>query len=738
MNNQSNFHLCEEAHKTYFAKPLSHFDSALTPESTYTGACQIGTFSTSKASIPALVLDGASTTENWRIINIPNEQGYRSIAVLGAVSDSEAKDHAIMHFKRDYAEDKDLIKVIESSSKGLARYLNDDYFTSFVLDWKLKEQQDVLTTLKPTWGGKTGIALSGAYPTASSLLHEMTKNDDYNQLLTPYSELAEVLEQLKVQSPDYDSIYTEYGHLDFMGKSLHEAMKNAQGSLTVKDFEVSKPFKRFNVTQVAVMYHLDDGQTLTIFFHNPDKTPAKLTKNDVLISWRFLLNKRDVTAVIQPNQGQGISSKEIAGRMMKLADQNSARFKRTQLKKVQQETELQELQKSVASKESELQQLDETLKDLEKQLLEKQQGKIAVESVISNFQEYKGLITRQLINTNTQSNEFSNAEKLLTLLNFKFGINDQEVTLLKDDITLKSASFNELKTLDSFKTIFDETFKGIIVFLNSRELVKKYFNEKSSKQKITANPTRFNLQLKDTDNTVVFSFGINEQYKLYADEKGLHLTKDNQQLVESELASADDDRMLRDAVDDIYESAIIEIDDLVVKAKQLLRDYFDYFKPVGQNGLSQEEKERFLNRWDIITEKRPNGNITLQFGDFSLTAPNTVIYTLGGETKVKLQVSEETTVNDVASMFDDLLMAEVGRYFEKRRAKKAQEASNPVSPYSDDDTLFLQKIIDGEIEPMSIDFDEERILHLSEIDATSPLIAKAMEVIKSKIDQASA
>ncbi|QOJ22956.1 MAG: hypothetical protein HRU78_04260 [Gammaproteobacteria bacterium] len=37
---------------------------------------------------------------------------------------------------------------------------------------------------------------------------------------------------------------------------------------------------------------MSDGQTVSIFFHNPDTTPNKLTPADELISWKWLLNKR--------------------------------------------------------------------------------------------------------------------------------------------------------------------------------------------------------------------------------------------------------------------------------------------------------------------------------------------------------------------------------------------------------------------------------------------------------------
>ena len=58
----------------------------------------------------------------------------------------------------------------------------------------------------------------------------------------------------------------------------------------------------------------------------------KISPADALISWKILMNNRDITAAIQPNQGEGISIPVLAGRIMKLINQNSNRFKRLQSK----------------------------------------------------------------------------------------------------------------------------------------------------------------------------------------------------------------------------------------------------------------------------------------------------------------------------------------------------------------------------------------------------------------------
>jgi len=49
----------------------------------------------------------------------------------------------------------------------------------------------------------------------------------------------------------------------------------------------------------------DQGNVaLTIYFHNPDTTPNKINPNDELVSWKWLLNKKDITIVVAPEQGK--------------------------------------------------------------------------------------------------------------------------------------------------------------------------------------------------------------------------------------------------------------------------------------------------------------------------------------------------------------------------------------------------------------------------------------------------
>ena len=80
----------------------------------------------------------------------------------------------------------------------------------------------------------------------------------------------------------------------------------------------------------TVLFKLNDGQTITIFFNNPDANPRKLKPTDLLVSWRWLLNRKDVTIVVAPERGQDLDVNIVAQRIMGLAEKNSAAFVKAQ------------------------------------------------------------------------------------------------------------------------------------------------------------------------------------------------------------------------------------------------------------------------------------------------------------------------------------------------------------------------------------------------------------------------
>jgi hypothetical protein len=118
--------------------------------------------------------------------------------------------------------------------------------------------------------------------------------------------------------------------------------------------QLSEPFKQRGTTNVAALFELSDGQTVTIYFHNPDTTPSKLAPSDELVSWKWLLNKKDITIVVAPERGTDLQPREVARRIMRLAEKNSAAFARFNAKRAERMGAIQNLKDEVADLENEL------------------------------------------------------------------------------------------------------------------------------------------------------------------------------------------------------------------------------------------------------------------------------------------------------------------------------------------------------------------------------------------------
>lgn len=93
---------------------------------------------------------------------------------------------------------------------------------------------------------------------------------------------------------------------------------------------VGKPRKSGGFAYVIVQLPFSDGQTVNVVFHSPEGDKKKITANDTIIAFRWLLNKRDITHVVAPEDGEEVSLETIAKRVTQLVVKNSARFERQQ------------------------------------------------------------------------------------------------------------------------------------------------------------------------------------------------------------------------------------------------------------------------------------------------------------------------------------------------------------------------------------------------------------------------
>ncbi|OTG99472.1 hypothetical protein [Acinetobacter sp. ANC 4973] len=347
------------------SRTVAGFDSVVN-----SGTCSIGIIQGTYRTLNAIVTETATEDDQWRIVNLKGHKddiaAFDSVAVLGAVDDMQASSLAVLQFGRIFDFDSAVDSVIETNTQGLMRHLAVPHYhknKNIIPEWQLDQLQDVTCGTVPGWDG---INLTSHEGQTAHLMLDMQRHDDHGGLLQEFDGLVPLLESIGAVYADFDSIIVEYQYLEKLMGMLHKVMQStSKGGVKILNVEQSeKPFKHKKVLNIAVSYNFEDGQSITILFHHPDREAKKIAPQDTLISWKILMNNRDITGAIQPNQGEGIAMPVLAGRIMKLVNQNSARFKRTQAKKAENV---------------------QALADAEQRLLDKQDTKAVLEAEIQGL-----------------------------------------------------------------------------------------------------------------------------------------------------------------------------------------------------------------------------------------------------------------------------------------------------------------------------------------------------------------
>lgn len=183
------------------------------------------------------------------------------------------------------------------------------------------------------------------------LMYALRTDDGPHGLLLDAVSLDELLADPDVErlpQPMLDALVVPVSRMTQRMDQLQRVMDAAGGLVKTSGYTVSDPIRARGVMQVAVLFALSDGQAVTIWFHNPDTTPAKLTPMDELVSWKWMLNKRDITIVVAPERGRELNPREVARRIMRLAERNSEAFKKANAKLADKLAELSKLDDEVA------------------------------------------------------------------------------------------------------------------------------------------------------------------------------------------------------------------------------------------------------------------------------------------------------------------------------------------------------------------------------------------------------
>lgn len=208
-----------------------------------------------------------------------------------------------------------------------------------------------------TWD--SAAAPAGGMP---QLLYRLRGADSEGLLLDAVT-VADILEDADGELA-LDALVVEFAKVERKMAQMQAVMETAGEAVKPLAVQVTPPFKQRGTTNVAAVFELSDGQTVSIFMHNPDTAPNKIAPGDELISWKWLLNKKDVTLVVAPEKGKDLNVREVARRVMKLAERNSARFAQANAKRAERMASIEGMKTSVAEKEQQLAALDAEVADL--------------------------------------------------------------------------------------------------------------------------------------------------------------------------------------------------------------------------------------------------------------------------------------------------------------------------------------------------------------------------------------
>lgn len=252
-----------------------------------------------------------------------------------------------------------IAKLMNNRSQDRGHYL--PIITKKMLD----TEKNRVTNNDVLWDGVNLVSHSGDY---SRLLVDIQKNDSHHELTAQF-DMAGFLANLDVTELGLDALMDTNNRLDLMKERLFRALaKQSVDGLSVTDAVLTKPFKKAGMANVAMQFNLSDGQTFTILFHNPDADPKKLGAQDTMVSWKWMLNKRDITAAVSPKNGENVQLAPLATRMMKVAKVNSKRFAAAQSKKAQNQQALTDAQKEVDDKKAKLDTINAHIAELQTEL----------------------------------------------------------------------------------------------------------------------------------------------------------------------------------------------------------------------------------------------------------------------------------------------------------------------------------------------------------------------------------
>ena len=267
-------------------------------------------------------------------------------AMLGFVSEQQARNAYLDSYDRGWT---GLMSIVRATINQFKAWLKSgDMSRPFSLD-QLPAEGNIMQ--KVLWN-------KDAEPTTTDLnrlMYDLRVNDGKDGLLLDSATMADLMGDPDIEGViALDALVVEVGRMSLKMDMLKKVMEAAGNTVKPTDVTISDPVKARGVLQVMVLFQMSDGQTIAIWFHNPDTTPAKLMPLDELISWKWMLNKKDVTIVVAPERGKDLNIREVARRVMRLVERNTDAYQKANAKAGERAAESQALDTEITGLEGEL------------------------------------------------------------------------------------------------------------------------------------------------------------------------------------------------------------------------------------------------------------------------------------------------------------------------------------------------------------------------------------------------
>lgn len=160
-----------------------------------------------------------------------------------------------------------------------------------------------------------------------------------------------------------DKFATTERRMNAFVRAMNKHLKGNSKGIVAHSAIVGTPKKSGQFAYVTVQIPFSDGQVISVVFHAPEGDKQKITKMDTIVAFRWLLNRRDITQIVAPEDGSEVSLDTICVRLGQLIVKNSDRFERTQKEAQAERQELESVRDAVKAAEDRQTELMDAIKD---------------------------------------------------------------------------------------------------------------------------------------------------------------------------------------------------------------------------------------------------------------------------------------------------------------------------------------------------------------------------------------